>query len=119
MEKGKYYAIGSEVKEWTHFSGHSLRNCALVCSTVSQRPKVVHAYYMSGRHVQASMSVATAKMTVSPSRPWEPFKRPHNDMSHHGDRFGPHVTDLLSFSLPNIDFFKQTLRLGNFQNCQR
>lgn len=61
MEKGKYYAIGSEVKEWTHFSGHSLRNCALVSSTVSQRPKVVHAYYMSGRQVQASMSVVRAK----------------------------------------------------------
>lgn len=61
MEKGKYYAIGSEVKEWTHFSGHSLRNCALVCSTVSQRPKVVHAYYMSGRQVQASMSVVRVK----------------------------------------------------------
>lgn len=61
MEKGKYYAIGSEVKEWAHFSGHSLRNCALVCSTVSQRPKVVHAYYMSGRQVQASMSVVRVK----------------------------------------------------------
>lgn len=61
MEKGKYYAIGSEVKEWTHFSGHSLRNRALVCSTVSQRPKVVHAYYMSGRQVQASMSVVRVK----------------------------------------------------------
>lgn len=61
MEKGKYYAIGSEVKERMHFRGHCLRNCALVCSTVSQRPKVVHVYYMSVRHVQASMSVVTAK----------------------------------------------------------
>lgn len=28
-------------------------------------------------------------------------------MSRHGDRFGPHVTDLLLFSLPNIDFLNK------------
>lgn len=68
MEKGKYYAIGSEVKEWTHFSGHSLRNCALVSSTVSQRPKVVHAYYMSGRQVQASMSCGQMSFACGQSK---------------------------------------------------